>query len=153
MARIIVVDDEPDFTMLVRAHLESLGHFNVHEENDSTNAVRAAREFDPDLILLDIMMPEMDGSEVAAHLCADSRLADVPVIFLTALVQKPSGTPEPRNWNPSGYMKKKEIPKDPWGNDYQYIRYPDGRFDLLSYGADGREGGEEYDADLGGESK
>ena len=86
--RILVIDDEPDFTMLVRAHLESLGHFNVQEENDSTNAVRAAREFDPDLILLDIMMPEMDGSEVAAHLCADARLSDVPVIFLTALVQK-----------------------------------------------------------------
>ena len=72
---------------------------------------------------------------------------------LQSLVQKPSGTPEPRNWNPSGYMKKKDVPKDPWGNDYQYIRYPDGRFDLLSYGADGREGGENYDADLGGESK
>jgi general secretion pathway protein G len=68
---------------------------------------------------------------------------------LQALVQKPSGSPEPKNWNPSGYMKKKELPKDPWGNDYQYMRYPDGRFDLLSYGADGREGGEEYDADIG----
>lgn len=72
---------------------------------------------------------------------------------LDALVQKPSGSPEPRKWNPSGYMKKKEIPKDPWGNDYQYIRYPDGRFDLMSYGADGREGGDEYDADLGGDSQ
>jgi general secretion pathway protein G len=67
---------------------------------------------------------------------------------LESLVQKPSGSPEPKNWNPSGYMKKKELPKDPWGNDYQYVRYPDGRFDLMSYGADGREGGEEYDADI-----
>ncbi len=67
---------------------------------------------------------------------------------LQALVAKPGGTPEPKNWNSSGYMKKKELPKDPWGNDYQYIRYPDGRFDILSYGADGQEGGEEYDADI-----
>lgn len=67
---------------------------------------------------------------------------------LVSLVQKPSGSPEPKNWNSSGYMKKKELPKDPWGNDYQYLRYPDGSFDLLSYGADGREGGEEYDADI-----
>ena len=67
---------------------------------------------------------------------------------LQALVSKPGGTPEPKNWNSSGYMKKKELPKDPWGNDYQYIRYPDGRFDILSYGADGQEGGEEYDADI-----
>ena len=70
---------------------------------------------------------------------------------LQALVQKPSGSPEPKRWNPSGYMKKKEVPKDPWGNEYQYLRYPDGRFDLLSYGADGVEGGEGYDADLGSE--
>lgn len=67
---------------------------------------------------------------------------------LQALVSKPSGSPEPKNWNSSGYMKKKELPKDPWSNDYQYIRYPDGRFDILSYGADGQEGGEEYDADI-----
>jgi len=67
---------------------------------------------------------------------------------LVSLVQKPSGSPEPKNWSPSGYMKKKELPKDPWGNDYEYMRYPDGRFELLSYGADGREGGEEYDEDI-----
>jgi general secretion pathway protein G len=45
-------------------------------------------------------------------------------------------------------MKKKTLPKDPWGNDYQYVRYPDGRFDIVSLGADGREGGESYDADI-----
>jgi general secretion pathway protein G len=67
---------------------------------------------------------------------------------LKSLVEKPGGSPEPRNWNPAGYMKKKELPKDPWGSDYQYIKYPDGNFDLLSYGADAKEGGEGYDADL-----
>jgi len=67
---------------------------------------------------------------------------------LQALVEKPGGTPEPRNWNAAGYMKKKTLPKDPWGNDYQYVRYPDGRFDIVSLGADGREGGESYDADI-----
>ena len=72
---------------------------------------------------------------------------------LKALVQKPSGTPEPKNWNPSGYMKKKSLPKDPWGNDYQYMRSAAGDYDLFSYGADGREGGEEYDADIGSEPK
>lgn len=66
---------------------------------------------------------------------------------LQALVQKPGGSPEPKNWNPSGYMKKKELPKDPWGADYQYMREPSG-FLIMSYGADGREGGEEYDADI-----
>ena len=67
---------------------------------------------------------------------------------LQALVAKPGGTPEPRKWNPAGYLKKKELPRDPWENEYQYLRYPDGSYELLSYGADGREGGEGYDADI-----
>lgn len=67
---------------------------------------------------------------------------------LKALISKPSGTPEPRNWNPAGYLKKKELPKDPWGNNYQYLTYPDGSYDLFSFGADGREGGSDYDADI-----
>lgn len=67
---------------------------------------------------------------------------------LQALVQKPAGAPEPKNWSPAGYLKKAELPKDPWENDYQYIKYPDGTYDLFSYGADAREGGEGYDKDL-----
>ena len=67
---------------------------------------------------------------------------------LEALINKPSGKPEPRNWNPGGYLNEKNVPTDPWGNELQYIAYPDGRYDLFSYGADGREGGSEYDADI-----
>ncbi len=67
---------------------------------------------------------------------------------LQALVTRPSAAPEPKKWNSSGYMKKKELPRDPWDNEYQYLRYPDGSFELLSYGADGREGGEDHDADI-----
>jgi general secretion pathway protein G len=69
---------------------------------------------------------------------------------LEALVVKPSGTPEPKNWNPEGYLKK-GLPKDPWGNAYQYVA-PGGEgrpYDLYSLGADGREGGDGYDADIG----
>ncbi len=66
---------------------------------------------------------------------------------LYALVRKPAGDPEPRNYPREGYMKK--LPKDPWGNDYYYI-YPGehGPYDIFSLGADGQEGGEDYDADL-----
>ena len=68
---------------------------------------------------------------------------------LKALVEKPTGSPEPRKWNPAGYLKK-GLPKDPWGNDYQYISPgANGPFDLYSFGADGRDGGEGYDADIG----
>lgn len=69
---------------------------------------------------------------------------------LEALVSKPGGAPEPRNWNPEGYLKK-SLPADPWGNPYQYMTPgSEGRpYDIWSLGADGREGGEGYDADIG----
>ncbi len=69
---------------------------------------------------------------------------------LEALVAKPSGEPEAKNWNPEGYLKKTKLPQDPWGNPYQYVvpgqdKHP---YDLCSFGADGREGGEGYDTDI-----
>lgn len=68
---------------------------------------------------------------------------------LKALVQKPTGSPVPRKWNPAGYLKK-GLPVDPWGNPYQYISPgANGPYDLYSFGADGRAGGEGYDADIG----
>ena len=86
--RILVVDDERDFTNLLKLSLESHGYYEVQEENEAENVRAAARGFDPDLILLDIMMPELDGSEVAAALKADPVTRDVPIIFLTALVSE-----------------------------------------------------------------
>lgn len=71
---------------------------------------------------------------------------------LEALVSKPSGSPEPRNWNPQGYLKKGKLPQDPWGNDYLYIASGNGSsYELYSLGADGREGGEGYDQDISSE--
>ena len=84
--RILVVDDEPEFTNLLKLGLETHGYYEVLEENDADNVRAAARTFDPDLVLLDIMMPEQDGSEVAAALKADPVTRGVPIIFLTALV-------------------------------------------------------------------
>jgi CheY-like chemotaxis protein len=86
--RILVVDDEPEFTNMLRLSLESEGYYEVREENDAAHARAAAREFDPDVVLLDIMMPELEGSEVAAALKGDPVTRDVPVIFLTALVSQ-----------------------------------------------------------------
>jgi len=66
---------------------------------------------------------------------------------LEALVREPSGFPEPRNWNPDGYLSS--VPKDPWGNEYQYVSPGrDGPYDLYSRGADGREGGEGNNAEI-----
>src|SRR5690349_14441920 len=84
--RILVVDDERWFTNLLEYSLEHEGNFNVRQHNDPTSALDAARRFGPDLVILDIMMPHIDGSELAARMKFDPMLADVPVIFMTALV-------------------------------------------------------------------
>lgn len=83
--RILVVDDEPGFTTLLKYGLEGEGYYEVYEENESPRALIAAREFDPDLVILDVMMPDMDGSDVAERLREDSRFKHTPIIFLTAL--------------------------------------------------------------------
>jgi len=86
--RILVVDNDRDSTRLVKILLERTGRYSVLEENDATKAHQSAQNFKPDLILLDIVMPETDGGEVAAQIQADPELQKTPVIFLTALVTK-----------------------------------------------------------------
>jgi len=84
--RILIVDDDPDSTHLVKILLEKTGNYVVLEENDADGAHQSARNFRPDAILLDIMMPKTDGGEVAAQIEADPELRSTPIIFLTALV-------------------------------------------------------------------
>jgi CheY-like chemotaxis protein len=84
--RIFIVDDESGFTRLLKLTLERTGRFTVLEENDGTKAWLAAREFKPDIIFLDIVMPKIDGGDVAQQIRSDPQLAKVPIIFLTAIV-------------------------------------------------------------------
>jgi CheY-like chemotaxis protein len=86
MKRILIVDDESGFTRLLKLTLERTGRYEVREENDGTRAIQTAREFQPDLILLDIMMPYADGGDIAARMRKDPRFDAVPIIFLTAIV-------------------------------------------------------------------
>ena len=86
--RILVVDDETSITRLLKLNLEGSGVYEVREENEGTRALAAAREFQPHLVLLDVMMPDADGGDVAAAMRDDAQLKDVPIIFLTAAVRK-----------------------------------------------------------------
>ena len=86
--RILIVDNDRESTRLVKILLERTGRYLVLEENDATKAHQSARNFRPDVILLDIVMPETDGGEVAAQIQADPELQRTPIIFLTALVTK-----------------------------------------------------------------
>ncbi len=86
--RILLIDNDKSYTRILKLNLESRGFFEVQEENIGSQALAAARKFKPDLILLDVMMPDIDGGEVAAQLKADFRLKTIPIVFLTAAASK-----------------------------------------------------------------
>ncbi len=81
-AKILVVDDEPEITEILHAFLDNAG-YTVRVENQPHNARAQAKEFAPDLILLDIMMPGTDGYQICNQIKEDTKMADTPVIFLT----------------------------------------------------------------------
>lgn len=85
--RILVVDDEADVTDLVAYHLRAKG-YEVQALNDSTGSVGVARSFLPDLVILDVMMPDVNGLQICRMLRADPTLGAVPVIFLTAKAEE-----------------------------------------------------------------
>ena len=84
--RILVVDDEPKLSELVRMFLERTQRFDVRVENRSAHAVTAAREFRPEMILLDVDMPGKDGGQVARELKDDTTLRATPILFFTSLI-------------------------------------------------------------------
>ena len=87
-ARILVVDDEPNLSELVRFFLEKTKRYNVRVINRSAQALAAAHEFQPHLVLLDVDMPGKDGGDVAKEIDADPLLHGTPVLFLTSLVSQ-----------------------------------------------------------------
>jgi len=80
--RVLVVDDEPEITDIVEAFLTEAG-YSVASENQPTNALAKVKEFQPNVILLDIMMPGMDGYDVCQQIKELPDMAHVPIIFLT----------------------------------------------------------------------
>ncbi len=86
--RILIVDDESGFLKMLKLNLENRGPYLVIEETDPLQAISTARKTRPDIIFLDIMMPGLDGGEVANRLRADRSLQQVPVVFLTAIASK-----------------------------------------------------------------
>jgi CheY-like chemotaxis protein len=86
--RILIVDDDSNSTHLVKILLERSGLYLVLEENHDTEAHHSARSFKPDLILLDVILQELDGGEVAEQIQMDRELHGTPIIFLTGLVTK-----------------------------------------------------------------
>jgi CheY-like chemotaxis protein len=89
--KILVVDDERGFTRLLQVNLEATGEFEVRVENHSEDACKTAQEYQPDIILLDLVMPRMPGGNVRAQLEADAGLRGIPIVLLTGAVRPQTG--------------------------------------------------------------
>jgi two-component system alkaline phosphatase synthesis response regulator PhoP len=85
--RILIIDDEPELVKAVEVRLKASG-YDVEVAYDGKAGIDKAKEVKPDLILLDFVMPTMDGYEVAKELMADSDIKQIPIIVLTASQQK-----------------------------------------------------------------
>jgi CheY-like chemotaxis protein len=86
--KVLLVDDEKSFTNLLKLNLEQTGNYEVRVVNWGEDALTTAREFQPNIMLLDIIMPRMPGGNVAAEFEADPQLKNMPIVFLTAAVQR-----------------------------------------------------------------
>src|SRR5208282_4571999 len=87
LTRILVIDDEPDIQVVARMALEEIGGFTVEICSSGDEAIKKTTAFAPDLILLDVMMPGMDGPSTLKTLRTVPETAGIPIIFLTAKVQ------------------------------------------------------------------
>ena len=85
--RILMVDDEPEFLELTKLRLEANGYV-VATAEEGQSGLAVAQEFKPDLIVLDINMPGMDGGDVAERIHATPELAKTPIVFLTGMVDE-----------------------------------------------------------------
>jgi len=104
LGRILVVDDEPEITEIIKAYMSNAG-YEVEVENDPQNCLDKARHFRPNVVILDIQMPFMDGYEVCSELRADRDTTETAVLFLTG---KDAGDDQGRAFGVGGdfYIKK-----------------------------------------------
>lgn len=81
---VLIIDDEVNFTRVVKLNLEQTGKYKVETENNGLSGLVAAKRCKPDLIMLDVMMPDIDGGMVAFQIKEDEETKDIPIVFLTA---------------------------------------------------------------------
>ncbi len=99
-AKILVIDDEPEITDIIETFLENAG-YDVKSENSSTIGIERAKNYLPDLVLLDIMMPFMDGYEICKELKRSEKTKHIPVVFLTG---KDAQSDEGRSFDVGGVL-------------------------------------------------
>jgi CheY-like chemotaxis protein len=87
VVRVLAVDDDPTILRLLQVNLEMEGH-EVHTVDNGRDALVKVREVEPEVLLLDVMMPHLDGWQVCEHLRADGDFEDLPSVFLSARAQE-----------------------------------------------------------------
>jgi len=86
--KVLIVDDSEELANTLKLALEQSGDYKVRVETDPTRAKQAALDLIPDIILMDVIMPGMDGGMVVAEIREDERMKSTPVIFLTSILDK-----------------------------------------------------------------
>jgi two-component system, OmpR family, phosphate regulon response regulator PhoB len=110
MSLVLVVDDEPDVLLLCRLNLQQRGH-ELLEASNGTTALELARERHPEVIVLDLMLPGMNGYEVLESLKQDERTSDIPVLVLTAKSLR-ADRERSHGLGASGFLTKPFLPSD-----------------------------------------
>lgn len=85
MKRILIIDDEEDFARFIKKNLEETGEFKAEMLNDAKDVLKGVKLFMPDLILLDLVMPDIGGLEVCEILNNDKDTQEIPIIIVSAL--------------------------------------------------------------------
>lgn len=88
MAKILAVDDEPDLIWVLKRLLERKGEHSIIEAQNGKTALEKTRKEKPDIILLDIMMPDIDGWEVSRELKSNTETKNIPIIMLSVITEK-----------------------------------------------------------------
>ncbi len=86
--KILIVDDEVNLTKMLKLNLDETNKFDTRILNDGKLAIDLVKEFMPDLVLLDVMMPDIQGNEIADQILQDDEIKHIKIIFLTAIVTK-----------------------------------------------------------------
>ena len=86
--KILIIDDEIGITKMLKLTLERSGRYEVQCENTGARAVPAVKSFGPDLVLLDVNLPDAQGGEISANFQSDPALKKIPIIFLTGIISR-----------------------------------------------------------------
>jgi CheY-like chemotaxis protein len=125
--RVLIVDDDVNLSRLSAMILEHSGGYEVLTEKDSRRAIAVARQFRPEIMLLDVDMPEKTGGEVAAEVKNDPILRGVPILFLTGLVSKSEAGNEELECGGLSFLAKPVLPEVLLASVNRLVGLPAGR--------------------------